>query len=119
MPFLLIPNIGLWSFHDGWHQMRRNILPTLGLPAREVKIAIDAIAFVINLQNTDTMLRYDQVMDILSGKISMWSQLDPTSKLGEIIVVFDNQRSSTVRYISETVLEGKALAHNSFCSGFK
>ena len=43
----------------------------LGLTPREIKIAIDAVALVINATNTDTQLQYEQVADIINGKINV------------------------------------------------
>lgn len=85
----------------------------LGLAPRETKIAIDAIAFVINKMNPDSQLQYEQVSDIVNGKITEWRQINPKSALGSISLVFDNQQSSTVRFLSEK-LSIEKLAANAF-----
>ncbi|MBA2407608.1 MAG: substrate-binding domain-containing protein [Chitinophagales bacterium] len=86
----------------------------MGLPPREIKLAIDAIALIINSQNVDSNLQYQQVVDILSGKITSWKQINKDSPLENIVLVFDNQKSSTVRYLSDKVLQGGQLSPSAF-----
>ena len=43
-------------------------------------IAYDALAFIVNKNNTDTLLSVKEVRDIMNGKITKWSQLDKKSK---------------------------------------
>ena len=69
---------------------------------KTVKIAYDALAFIVNKENPDTLLLYHQIKDIFSGKTAKWSQLNPKSKLGDLIVVFDNNKSCNTRFIRET-----------------
>jgi phosphate transport system substrate-binding protein len=66
---------------------------------RTTQIAWDAIAFVVNRSNPDSLIRYNALKDIFAGKIKNWKQLNPTSRQGEIKVVFDNQGSSNVRLV--------------------
>jgi len=66
---------------------------------RTTKIAYDALAFVINKSNPDSLLRYNTIKDIFMGKTSNWKQINPKSKLSDIKVVFDNAGSSNVRTI--------------------
>ncbi|HUX52897.1 MAG TPA: substrate-binding domain-containing protein [Williamwhitmania sp.] len=68
---------------------------------RTTAFADDAIALIINKANRDTLLEYKNIQDIFLGKIKQWSQLDPKSRLGKIGVVFDNTKSSNVRYFKE------------------
>lgn len=64
-------------------------------------IAHDALAFIVNNDNPDTLIRYQQIADIFTGKISKWNQLDPKSGATDINVVFDNTRSCNTRFIKE------------------
>jgi phosphate transport system substrate-binding protein len=66
---------------------------------RTTKIAYDAITFIVNRSNPDTLIRYYALKDIFTGKIDSWKKLNSKSKLGGIKVVFDNQGSSNVRSI--------------------
>ncbi len=69
--------------------------------ARTITFAYDGLALVTNKQNKDTLLKYDQVKDIFSGKAVRWSDLDSRSKLGDIRVIFDNTKSGNIRYFKE------------------
>jgi phosphate transport system substrate-binding protein len=55
---------------------------------------------------------------ILEGKITSWSELHPTSPLGPISFVFDNNGSSTMRFISDSLMNGKTN-FPSFCFAAK
>jgi phosphate transport system substrate-binding protein len=68
---------------------------------KTTKIAYDALTFIINKDNKDSLLLYSQIKDIFSGKIGKWSQLDPKSGLGDLVIVFDNNKSSNTRYVKE------------------
>jgi len=69
--------------------------------ARTTTIAYDGLAFVVNNKNKDSMLIYNKVKDIFKGKISNWNQINAANKSGKITVVFDNNKSSGVRFIRE------------------
>jgi phosphate transport system substrate-binding protein len=69
--------------------------------ARTTRVAKDALAFIVNTQNPDSSILYDQVKAIFEGKISKWTDLNPKSSLGDLKVVFDHNKSSNVRYIKE------------------
>lgn len=74
---------------------------------KEVTVAIDAIALIINKNNRDSLLTVSQVQDILTGKITKWSQLNPKSPNTPIRVVFDHQNSSIVSYFNDSICNGK------------
>jgi len=80
------------------------------------KIALDAIAIIVNKNNADSILSIKQLASILSGEKSNWSDLFPNSKLGKISVVFDNNGSSNVRFLKDKLLSGNPLASNCFAS---
>jgi phosphate transport system substrate-binding protein len=88
--------------------VQENQLKAKQIIARTTKIAYDALAFIVNPENPDSTLLYDQVKEIFTGKISTWKQLNPKSKLGDLQIVFDNNKSSTVTYVNDTFkLNGK------------
>jgi len=68
---------------------------------KTTKIAIDAIALIVNNENPDTALFFQTVKDIFQGKITSWSQIDKKSKMKELKVVFDNFKSGNPRYFKE------------------
>jgi phosphate transport system substrate-binding protein len=84
-----------------------------GFTPPQTPIAHDALAFVLNPANPDTVFTVDQIRDVLTGKINKWSQLDPKSKLGDIQVVFDHPLSGTLRYVKDSIIvNGMPLGAN-------
>ncbi|HLP73860.1 MAG TPA: substrate-binding domain-containing protein [Bacteroidales bacterium] len=69
--------------------------------ARTTTFAYDALALVVNSENKDTLLKYNTVSDIFKGKITKWTDINPKSKIGDIRIIFDNNRSGNVRYFKE------------------
>ena len=67
--------------------------------ARTTKIAYDAVAFIVNKSNPDTLIRYNAIKDIFTGKTSSWKQINPNSQLSNIKVVFDSPASNNVSTI--------------------
>jgi len=68
---------------------------------KTTKIAYDAVALIVNKENPDTSLYYQKVKEIFQGKITKWTQINPKTKLTNLIVVFDNYKSSNPRYFRE------------------
>lgn len=69
--------------------------------ARTTAFAFDALALIVNKENRDTILTYQQVKDIFLGNIKTWKDIKPSSNLDKISVVFDNAKSGNVRYFKE------------------
>lgn len=69
--------------------------------ARTTTYAYDALALITNKNNKDTLLRYNNVKDIFTGKISKWNEINEKSKLGTINVIFDNNKSGNIRYFRD------------------
>ncbi|GAB3823077.1 substrate-binding domain-containing protein [Pontibacter rugosus] len=83
---------------------------------RVTKIAIDAVALITNRQNPDSLLTLDELKRIFNGQAKSWKELDETSNLGEITIVFDNNNSSTARYVRDSLITGNKLPTNTFAS---
>lgn len=64
----------------------------------QTQICTDAIALIVNPSNRDTALTYEQVLGILRGQITNWSQISG-KRSGDISIVFDNPNSGTVSYL--------------------
>jgi phosphate transport system substrate-binding protein len=79
---------------------------------RTTAVAYDAIAIVLNKENNDSLFTYQNVNDLFTGKISDWSDLNSTSKLGKISVVFDSNKSANIRYFKELFKFGDQLPSN-------
>lgn len=65
---------------------------------QSLKLATDAIALIVNHANPDSILTMDQVRRIMAGEADKPWQ-----------IVFDNQNSSTVRFIRDSINRGKPL----------
>ena len=87
----------------------RNSLKAQQYLPTSFSIAYDALAFIVNKNNVDTLLSVKDVQDIMNGKVTKWSQLDKRNNKGTITVVFDNPKSSTVHFIEDSVLGGKPI----------
>ena len=85
----------------------RNLIPVT------TKVAVDALALIINKENQDSLLTISELKDILQGKINSWKQLNPSTALTDITFVFDHKGSSTVRYLSDSLMDNKAFP--SYC----
>lgn len=80
----------------------------------QIKIASDAIVFVVNKQNTDSSFTKATLRKMLTGEDTAWTQISPDSKLGRIDVVFDNGASSNLRFLTDSLLEGQKPGNNVF-----
>ena len=74
---------------------------------RELKIATDAVALIVNPANQDTMLSLETVKKIITGKVNSWRQVNPESKLDAMSVVFDHKNSSIVHYMIDSICSGE------------
>ncbi|MFN0202737.1 MAG: PstS family phosphate ABC transporter substrate-binding protein [Bacteroidia bacterium] len=81
---------------------------------RPAMIAKDAIALIIHPDNPDSILNTNQMLDLLSGKANKWNQISTNNKLGDIILAFDHENSSTVRYLQDSVLKGVGISKQAF-----
>ena len=68
---------------------------------REIKLATDGLALIVNRDNPDSLLTVRDFSRILTGEAKDWKDINPNSRLKSIQVVFDNKNSSTVRYTAE------------------
>jgi phosphate transport system substrate-binding protein len=91
---MIIVNRKLSDDQIAWLKERQFIPKT-------TKIAIDAIALIVNNENPDTSLFYSTVKDIFLGKVTAWNQVNRQSKLKDLVVVFDNFKSGNPRYFKE------------------
>lgn len=81
---------------------------------KQLKIATDAIALIVHPSCKDTLISLKQIRDILSGNISKWNQLNPTSPAEPIKVLFDNKKSGIVQYLVDSICHGNfSTAHAS------
>ncbi|MEO5569594.1 MAG: substrate-binding domain-containing protein [Bacteroidia bacterium] len=81
---------------------------------RTTKIAVDAIAFLVNKENPDTLLLLSQLKEILTGNISTWNKLNAKNKLDSIRIVFDNNSSGNTRFLKDKFLGDKNFPPNCY-----
>lgn len=99
----LIISSRLFSEKEKQFFLRKQLFP------KDVAIAKDAIAVVVNNSNSDSILSISQIRDILTGKVTSWKSLNAKSKLDDIEIVFDNVNSSTVRYSIDSICKGDKI----------
>ena len=83
---------------------------------RSLTVARDAIALVVNKDNADTAITYEQLGEIINGNISKWSQLNNGGLKDSILIVFDRNGSANSRFLGETFLKGKEFPKNTFAT---
>ena len=94
----------------------KNYYKNLGYQPAIVPIAVDALAFVINPNNFDSTITYSQIEQILSGNIDTWNVIDKKLQPNKIDLVFDGNNSSSLRYLKDSVNQGKPLPSNCFAA---
>lgn len=101
------------------HELQKEQIEYLKSKQRNVRtqrIAVDAIAIIANNENPIEELSIGELGDILTGKIKDWNDISP-NKTGEIMVVFDHQGSSTVKYMRDSVTHGTDFGENVYAQG--
>ena len=93
---------------------QRKVLLDMQTVVRTSVVAYDALALVLNKSNPDSLLTYDNVKGIMTGKITDWKQINSDSKLGAVNIVFDNTNSGNFRYFREKFQLPQQLGQNFF-----
>ncbi|BBE19390.1 phosphate ABC transporter, phosphate-binding component [Aquipluma nitroreducens] len=87
---------------------QKELLLNTQIVVRTTAVAYDAIALVLNKENKDSLLTYDNVNDLFTGKLNDWKSINPASDCGKMSTVFDNEKSTNIRYFKEEFkLEGQ------------
>ena len=95
-----------FTTRDFTERERKNLQDRKYLP-RAIPIAYDGLAIIVNNANPDSCITIKDFARILRGEAVKWSDIYPSSKLGDIDVVFDNPLSSTVRWCVDSILGGQ------------
>lgn len=85
--------------------------------ARQMQIAVDAVALIVNRNNPINLLTTNEVASVLAGRDSLWNELWPADGLGKINVYFDHGGSSTVQYMQDQVLDGSKFGARVYAKG--
>lgn len=81
------------------------------------KIAVDAVALIVNKENPANELSLKEVGEILSGDTKSWLDLNPHFPDRPITIIFDNPGSSMVKYMKDSLIAGKNLGENVKATG--
>ena len=76
---------------------------------KSMPIAYDGLALIVNKANQDTCISVQDIKRILTGAAKKWSDVYPSSTRGNITLVFDNNKSSSVRFVEDSLLNGKPI----------
>lgn len=79
--------------------------------AKQKKIAVDALALIVNPANPVDVLTMPEIADILTGRVTDWNQISP-NQTGPIRVVFDHSLSSTTAYMRDSLMGGQKFGPN-------
>lgn len=109
MAMLMKGDIKLAITSRNYSEYELNKLKAEKLMPRTTVIGYDGLALIVNNSNPDTCISVDDFRKILSGQATKWKDIYPDSRLGDFDVVFDNPKSSTVRYCVDSVMGGKAI----------
>jgi len=90
-------------------------IDSLKITPTQFVVAKEGIALIVNKDNPDSVIQWNQLEDILQGKTTQWKQLYPKSKLGDLQIVFDHPQSGIIRYMTDT-LHLKNLPKNCFAA---
>ena len=82
-----------------FNDQEKKFFKELKITPQSLLLAWDGVALITNKSNADSILTMDQVRKIMDGS--------ETEKKWQ--VVFDNQNSSTVRFIRDSINQGKPL----------
>ncbi len=94
---------------------QRDILKKQGRAFRSRKIAVDAVAIIVNTENDIDELSIADLKDIFAGKVKRWGDVFPTKlKKDSIQVVFDGSGSGIMHYVQDSLLSGSKFAPNVF-----
>lgn len=86
---------------------QREILKKQGRAHRSRKIAVDAVAVIVNTANDIDELSVEELREIFTGKSRKWGDLFPTTlKRDSIKVVLDQSGSGLVHYLKEMFTAG-------------
>lgn len=79
---------------------------------RSMKIAVDAVALIVNPENQINTLSLKEIGQVLSGEITRWDQIAPEGANAPINVVFDDRGSGLATYMRDSLLNGRDFGGN-------
>ena len=89
-------------------EQQRDVLQKQGRAHRARKIAVDAIAVIVNTANDIDELSMAELKEVFTGKSRKWGDLFPTTlKRDSIKIVLDQSGSGIVHYLKEKFTDGR------------
>ena len=115
--FLLQEKTRLVILSRTFNQEETKYLQSKNLLPEAIPIGYDAVALIVNHENTSTVLTTGQISQIMSGIITNWSQLNDSGKSGPIKLVFDAESSGVIRFLNEKLNLNKKISGDIQFSG--
>jgi phosphate transport system substrate-binding protein len=79
---------------------------------RSMKIAVDAVALIVNPENDVDFLSMKELREVFTGQTKKWSEIAPEGADRNINIVFDSEGSGLATFMRDSVLHGKAFGPN-------
>lgn len=79
---------------------------------RSMKIAVDAVALIVNNDNAIGEVSLKELGDMLAGVTNRWEQLAPEGMSQPINIVFDSDGSGLATYMRDSLLNGRPFGAN-------
>lgn len=76
------------------------------------KIAVDAVAVIVNNENIDSQISTQTLQKVLTGEITQWKDINPKSELDDIILALDDSETGIWRYLTDSVSKGNINSRN-------
>ncbi len=73
---------------------------------KQLLVALDAIALIVHPSCKDSIMSMKQIRELLGGKITGWEQLNSKNEKGYVRLLFDNEKSGIVAFLSDSVCRG-------------
>ena len=108
---LLSDSIYLTIAARNFTQKEFDNLKERGFQPKAIPVAYDGLALICNNQNTDSCISVADITRVFKGEVTKWNELYPGSKKGEITVVFDNNKSSAVHFVEDSILGGNPISN--------
>ncbi|MGM9865725.1 MAG: PstS family phosphate ABC transporter substrate-binding protein [Muribaculaceae bacterium] len=84
---------------------------------RSMKIAVDAVALIVNPENNIDAVSLKELSMMLTGKIKRWNEISPDGADQPINVIFDNPGSGLATFMRDSLLNGAAYGPNVSSAG--
>lgn len=81
----------------------RKVFDDANLKYRAYHMATDAVAFITNGASSDTLISVDEAADVMKGAKTTWNQLKYGKSTDKISFVVDNDHSSNLQYLLDTL----------------